>query len=233
MREYFPVPVSSARDIANAFGKQIVVIVAVDRVHGQVHTTTYGKEAFDKIAAAELGQVLAEAAGGFTPAAHCFEDFRQPALHAELVDELLAAATETVNSVARLRSAIANPQERSCAMKMPKYLLRVAGSYFVVPHNSGVAALINLMSDAMPVHPDLHGGEIELLYCDEEDAFMLPALQQVSVTRIPPGIKWTRKTKSGTVEILKPVAVEGRKPAPKSKAKRIGGREPLQLEFGR
>lgn len=90
MSEYVPVPVEAAREIAQKFAKDIVVIVATDRAHDQIHTTTYGRSQFDKIHAAELGPVLATAAGGFVPAAKMFEDFRDPAERAVKYDALLA-----------------------------------------------------------------------------------------------------------------------------------------------
>jgi len=91
---YVPVPVSAARDVAIAFAKDVVVIIAFDYAHEQINTTTYGVKADDKIRAAELGPVLAAAAGAVVTEANYSEDFRQPALRAEKLDELLAAAEE-------------------------------------------------------------------------------------------------------------------------------------------
>lgn len=92
MSKYVPVPVEAARQIAHQYEKDVVVIVAHDGVHGQIHTTTYGKDELDKIRAAELGPILAEAAGGFTPAAKSFEDFRNAAQSATKFDVLHTAA---------------------------------------------------------------------------------------------------------------------------------------------
>lgn len=57
--EYQPVPVAAAKEIADNFGKGIVVILAVDQAHGLVHTTTYGSSEADKTVAALLGNHMA------------------------------------------------------------------------------------------------------------------------------------------------------------------------------
>lgn len=89
MSEYVPVPVDAARLIAHQYAKDVVVIVCQDSEHGQVHTTTYGKQPADKILAAELGPVLAAAMGGFMPEAKPFEDFREAAENAATFEEAL------------------------------------------------------------------------------------------------------------------------------------------------
>jgi hypothetical protein len=101
-KSYVPVPVSAARDLAHSFAKDVVVILCYDRKHDLLHTTTYGRDASDKIRAAELGPVLAKAAGGFTPAGQPFEDFRDPALRAERYDELLGASEEVLEGIKNL-----------------------------------------------------------------------------------------------------------------------------------
>ena len=88
------VPVAAARDIARSFAKDVVVIVAYDNAHERLHTTTYGRDPLDKVRAADLGEVLAKAAGGDVSRGEYSEDFRQPALRAQRIDELLAAAEE-------------------------------------------------------------------------------------------------------------------------------------------
>jgi hypothetical protein len=92
-------------------------------------------------------------------------------------------------------------------MKMPKFVLRVACQEFVIPHNNGIAALMKLMEDAVPVHADINGPnpEIELQYTDDEDEFMVAALQKVSIQPIPRRTKWKRKTKAGEVVEVRPV----------------------------
>lgn len=87
MSEYTPVPVEEAYQIAQNFRKDVVVIIAFDDDHGQVHCTTYGNTAYNKILAAELGPKLVIAAGGFMPEAKAFEDFRDAAVAQERADK--------------------------------------------------------------------------------------------------------------------------------------------------
>lgn len=93
---YQPVPVAAARQIAISFGKDVVVIICFDHASGHFHTTTYGKEPPDKVHAAELGEQLTVVAGGILPDKTTFEDFRQPAIGAQRIDEMLAAAEELI-----------------------------------------------------------------------------------------------------------------------------------------
>jgi len=121
-------------------------------------------------------------------------------------------------------------------MKLPKFILRIGFQEFAVPHNSGLATLMGLLEDALPINADLNANTIEVQYMDEDDACLLASATMVSIKRIPPGVKWTRKNKEGHVEVIRPVAIEpGQKKQPpaKSNAKRLNGRAPLQLEFGR
>ena len=126
-------------------------------------------------------------------------------------------------------------------MKLPKFILRVAGREFVVPHNRGVAALVSLLCDAIPVSVDLEKREIELSYDDRPD--ITSWLTNVRIDRIPRGMRWTRKNKEGVVVEVTPVAkpMKALRPAPgKAKALPQGKRphqlgrgvnRPLQLEF--
>jgi hypothetical protein len=91
-------------------------------------------------------------------------------------------------------------------MKMPKFILRVAGRDFVIPDNRGLSALMTLMADAVPVDVDLHSNEITLDYTDAEEQWMVGALTRVSLTPIPRGVVWKRKRKTGEAEIVTPVA---------------------------
>ena len=103
-------------------------------------------------------------------------------------------------------------------MKMPKYILRVAGSEFAVPESA-----------------DLQRKEIELSYSDrDEDEYrgILLYLQKVVITKIPPGVHWKRKLKNGTTQTIRPVPLDDRKKPAPPKRPALRGREPLQLEFG-
>lgn len=55
---YLPVSVEAAREIARAFHKQVVVILALDRVYQLTHITTYGTNAAYKDVAARIGEEL-------------------------------------------------------------------------------------------------------------------------------------------------------------------------------
>ena len=73
---YKSVPVSAARDIANVFDKNVVVIVSWDSTHNLMHTTTYGKSEMDKIWSASLGEIVTKAAGGDVSQKLTNEDWR-------------------------------------------------------------------------------------------------------------------------------------------------------------
>jgi hypothetical protein len=126
-------------------------------------------------------------------------------------------------------------------MKMPKFILRVGGQDFVVPHNRGVAAVMTLLSDAVPVRDRLHEDPpaIELVY--DDDPSVTTMLTEVSVRKIPRNVVWRRKNKEGQVEVVRPVAkapkalrngLSASRLADSRKAKQLGNsRAPLQLEF--
>ncbi len=73
---YKPVPVATAKSIAEEFDKSIVIIFAHDPVFGHVHTTTYGVGPQNKAWAAQGGEIATKALGGITEAATDFEDYR-------------------------------------------------------------------------------------------------------------------------------------------------------------
>lgn len=77
MAEYRPVPVSTAKAIADEFEKATVVIVCWDRQHELTHVTTYGETAFDKENAAAAGQICAKALGRDLGSKQEFEDFHR------------------------------------------------------------------------------------------------------------------------------------------------------------
>ena len=73
---YQPVTVESARQVAKAFAKQVVVIVAIDREYDQTNFTTYGEQPEDKTFAARLGSLIAKAIGCEEIDRESHEDFR-------------------------------------------------------------------------------------------------------------------------------------------------------------
>lgn len=74
--DYKPIPSSEAKTIAEKYDKQVVVILAIDRVHEMTHTTTYGVGPEDKLAAASLGDQLPFILGLTEGPRKFFEDFR-------------------------------------------------------------------------------------------------------------------------------------------------------------
>ncbi len=118
-------------------------------------------------------------------------------------------------------------------MKQPKFILRIGFQEWIIPSNTGLSALSGMLEDAMPVDYDGHANEITLSYTDEDDASMLATSTMVSIKKIPPGVKFKRKTKDGRVEIIRPVPIAARQPKAATKAPRLAGRQPLQLEFVR
>ena len=121
-------------------------------------------------------------------------------------------------------------------MKMPKYILTIGFNEYVVADNKGLATIMAVLEDAVPVRAHLHSKiEISLEWTEEGEEAMLAQSTTVSLVRIPPGVTWTRRTKAGTVEIIRPVALnagDGVKRSGKA-VKKLNGRQPLQLEFGR
>lgn len=75
-RSYIAVPVSAAAEIAERFGKSMVIINAWDPTFDVLHTTTYGVTAEDKIRAADGGRIAAKALDADLLQAHVFQDFR-------------------------------------------------------------------------------------------------------------------------------------------------------------
>lgn len=71
--EYVPVPVAAAKEIADNFGKAVVVIIAWDREHSLIHTTTYGETDLEKKSAAMLGDIFATQVSDISKA-RTFED---------------------------------------------------------------------------------------------------------------------------------------------------------------
>jgi len=63
MNPYKNVPISTARDIAERFGKDQVIIVTWDKTHGRTHVTTYGKTVEESDQAAKGGNLVKRALG--------------------------------------------------------------------------------------------------------------------------------------------------------------------------
>lgn len=76
MNEYMAIPVETARKLSRDFSKSIVIICAWDPAHKLLHTTTYGVEPTDKIAAAKGGDICAKALGMDMTQKDPVEDFR-------------------------------------------------------------------------------------------------------------------------------------------------------------
>lgn len=58
--KYISVPVSAAKEIAEKFEKQEVIVLSVDRIHEKVHITTYGKTPKNCENAAATGDFMRE-----------------------------------------------------------------------------------------------------------------------------------------------------------------------------
>jgi hypothetical protein len=98
MPKDLPFPVKVARQIADLYGKDIVIIFGANHATGMTHTATYGRSPQDKITAAELGPIVAKACGTDVSQSTSFEDFRTNAnLTADLekararIDDLILA----------------------------------------------------------------------------------------------------------------------------------------------
>lgn len=75
MPEYQPVPVAAAKELADRYAKDLVVVAAGDHAFGKLHFTTWGRSAADKAAAAGLADEVARAVTDVA-ARQSFEDFR-------------------------------------------------------------------------------------------------------------------------------------------------------------
>lgn len=113
-------------------------------------------------------------------------------------------------------------------MKLPKYILRVAGSDFVVANKEHIEKLISIMSEAIPVHVDHRANPMEIELSHFDDPLMTRYYQEVTIVRIPPNVVWKRKAQSGEVEIVRPVE-KAPKALPPPKAKALPGRKVIAL----
>lgn len=106
--EYQPIPVAAARQICEAHGKSIAVIIAYDPVHECTHTTTYGVAAVEKENAAAMGELCTQAIGGDLSRKQVFEDYHQtyePAVLAECLELLRRAVARQGMTLADVAQA--------------------------------------------------------------------------------------------------------------------------------
>lgn len=75
-QEYKPIPVEAAKQIAETYKKNMVVIMAYDNVHEQIHTTTYGVSPEDKNLAAVWGELFTAITGADVVKSTWYEDYR-------------------------------------------------------------------------------------------------------------------------------------------------------------
>ena len=96
MPDYLAVPVHVAKQIADHFAKDVVVVLSFDREHMMTHTTTYGRSALDKENAAAAGEIATKAVGGDLSQKIEFEDFHNDYSPGRLKEaiELLDAAVK-------------------------------------------------------------------------------------------------------------------------------------------
>lgn len=91
---YAAIPVDAAANIGHHYRKSAVVILAQDHEHGKTHFTTWGREAKDKLEAAQLADAMARilaSPGAWT----IYEDFRLDAGKVKArFDTLYAASRE-------------------------------------------------------------------------------------------------------------------------------------------
>lgn len=107
MARYRDIPVSVAREIAAAYKKTMVVILAYDPEHELTHATTYGVSPEEKARAAEVGDQCAKAicGEGFNQRRN-FEDFRclDAANAALLIDRMMDALRAANHALRSLRA---------------------------------------------------------------------------------------------------------------------------------
>ena len=97
---YKPIPVDAARQIADDYGKDIMLFVGWDSVTNTTNIVTWGREPGHKTAAAAGGDTIRKALKLEDAQAH--EDFRREGEAAQVVDELrrrLAAIREQLGKI--------------------------------------------------------------------------------------------------------------------------------------
>ena len=96
-QQYCPIPVATAKEVAQRFRKDWVVILAYSRAHNLTHTTTYGVLPEDKVNAATAGEVAAKAIGCDTSKKDFNEDFRRRQLDAGKASMFVEACEAALN----------------------------------------------------------------------------------------------------------------------------------------
>ncbi|TWT38700.1 hypothetical protein [Blastopirellula retiformator] len=94
MSEYQPISVELAKQIADDYSKDVVVICAGDEKHDRLHFTSFGRDPIDKLAGARMAEMFAEQLGSYADSQQTtHEDFRDvPAANSRRHVELLVDA---------------------------------------------------------------------------------------------------------------------------------------------
>lgn len=112
---YKGVPVEAARSVGQLFDKNMVVILAYDRVHEKTHTTTWGRTPEDKLGVARLGDICAEACGADMSKTEVYQDFRAISAgeQAQKIDKLVRAcraAKHAISSIMVVRDGMTDEE---------------------------------------------------------------------------------------------------------------------------
>ena len=96
-----PIPVDAARQIADQYQKDIVLLVAWDQASSKTHVVTWGREPPQKTSAAAAGDMIRQMLR-LEGAAEVYEDFRREGEAASTVDALrrqLSAIREAIDKI--------------------------------------------------------------------------------------------------------------------------------------
>jgi len=127
--DYKPVPVAAAREIAERFEKQVVVVFAIDDAHDKSHVTTFGADEQDKHLAAALGTLFSRVVGVKPIEQEFFEDFRLrqwiegpfcEALHDK-------SRLQTFGAMIKIGLENGDPPEHFLAIAICNFVMEVAG----------------------------------------------------------------------------------------------------------
>ena len=97
--KYKPIPISAAREIAKKYGKQQVIIVTWDAVHGKEHVTTYG-DTKETCRLAAMGGARVKQALGWTT------EESQPIIKGNLPERIEAALKNAPKRLDALSKAL-------------------------------------------------------------------------------------------------------------------------------